>query len=190
MASSSATLCTQYNLKYVSTSAYHAVRESGIIKLPSERTLSDYTHWTSAHSGVQVEFVQVFKEMLNHDVTSAGQHYCAISMDEMKIKAGLVFCKRNGHLVGFIDIGTANQDIERFFSSSSSVDFADSGRLADQVLVFMARAVFKPSLSVPIAHYFCLNLKGIILVCMVAYIILVTIILKYPLDTQENRSSH
>ena len=104
------------NLKYVSTSAYHAVRESGIIKLPLERTLSDYTHWTSAHSGVQVEFVQVFKEMLNHDLASADQHYCAISMDEMKIKAGLVFSKRNGHLVGFIDIGTANQDIERFLA--------------------------------------------------------------------------
>ncbi len=27
--------------------------ESGIIKLPSERTLTDYTHWTTPHSRVQ-----------------------------------------------------------------------------------------------------------------------------------------
>ena len=29
--------------------------ESGFINLPSKRTLSDHTHWTSAQSGVQLE---------------------------------------------------------------------------------------------------------------------------------------
>ena len=40
------------NLKYMSTSAYRAVRESQFVSLLSERTLSDYTHWSSAHTGV------------------------------------------------------------------------------------------------------------------------------------------
>ena len=31
------------NLKLLSTSAYHAMRRSGFIKLPTERTLRDYT---------------------------------------------------------------------------------------------------------------------------------------------------
>ena len=150
------------NLKYMSTSAYRAVRQSGVIKLPSERTLSDYTHWTPA----QIEFVEVFKEMLDQDLPTADQQYCALSMDEMKIKAGLVFSKRNGTLVGFIDLGSANRDIERFSSSSSNS--SDAGRLADQVFVFMARTVFKPSLSAPIAHYFSLNLKGIRFILCIA----------------------
>lgn len=35
-------------------------------------------------------------------------------------------------------------------------------QLADHVFVFMARAIFKPSLSAAIAHYFSLSLKGIL----------------------------
>ena len=148
------------NLKYISSSAYRAVRESGVIRLPSERTLSDYTHWATAHNGLQVEYVEHFKAMLNHDLPSPDQHQCALSMDEMKIKASLVFSKRSGRLVGFIDLGGVNRDIECLTSSSNDT-ISDNGRLADQAFVFMVRAVFKPSLSAPVAHYFSLNLKGI-----------------------------
>ena len=83
---------------------------------------------------------------------------CALSMDEMKIKSELVFSKRTGSLVGFVDLGSANRDMERLIAG----DTADStsGRLANHVFVFMARAVFKPSLAVPIAHYPTLNLSG------------------------------
>ncbi len=101
------------NLKYMSTSAYKAVRQSGVISLPSERTLSDYTHWSSAHSGVQYEFIELFQEKIYQDIPSSNQHQCALSMDEMKIKSGLVFSRRSGNLVGFIDLGSVNRDIER-----------------------------------------------------------------------------
>ena len=53
------------NLKYMSTSAYRAMRESGIINLPSERTLYDYTHWSSPHSGVQPEYIQELHSLLS-----------------------------------------------------------------------------------------------------------------------------
>ena len=39
-------------------------------------------------------------------------------------------------------------------------DNFEGGDLADQVFVFMARALFKPSLSVPVGHYFSSKLKG------------------------------
>ena len=39
------------NLKYLSGTAYQAVHQSGMISLPSECTLSDYTHWVTAHNG-------------------------------------------------------------------------------------------------------------------------------------------
>ena len=38
------------NLKYLSGTAYRAVHQSGLINLSSERTLSDYTYWTTPHS--------------------------------------------------------------------------------------------------------------------------------------------
>ena len=39
------------NLKLRSSSTYRALRESGILVLPSERTLRDYTHWVQAGYG-------------------------------------------------------------------------------------------------------------------------------------------
>ena len=146
------------NLKYMSTSAYRAVCQSGIINLPSERTLSDYTHWTSAHSGVQLEFIEHFKCMMEEDVSTPEQRRCALSMDEMKIKSGLVFSKRTGSLVGFVDLGSAERDLERLTQKDATE--SANGRLADQIFVFMARAVFKPSLAVPVAHYPSLKLSG------------------------------
>ena len=144
------------NLKYLSSSAYRAVHQSGIISLPSERTLADYTHWTSPHAGVQLEFIEEFHTMLESDC-SHGQYHCALSMDEMKIKSGLVFNKHTGSLTGFVDLGSANRDLEQAVNGEERDTNAS---LADQVFVFMARAIFKPSLSMPIAHYFSSNLKG------------------------------
>ena len=41
------------NLKLMSSSTYHALRSSGFIKLPSERTLRDYTHYFENKPGFQ-----------------------------------------------------------------------------------------------------------------------------------------
>ena len=51
-----------------------------------------------------------------------------------------------------------NQDIEKLMNHNDE----ESRKLADQVLVFMARAVFKPTLALPITHYFSVNLTGIL----------------------------
>lgn len=145
------------NLKYLSTSAYKAMRKSGIIHLPSERTLSDYTHWSTIQTGVNLDFIEEFDRLLG-DV-ECHQKHCTVSMDEMKIKSGLVYDKHSGMLVGFVDLGKVNHDIEVLMTGAE--DGKDvSKQLADQVFVLMARAVFKPTLSLPVAHYFSLNLKG------------------------------
>lgn len=148
------TLRFALNLKYLSTSAYRALSKSGIIHLPSERTLRDYTHWAKPHSGVSIEFIEELKRLLG-DV-SCGQHHCGLLMDEMKIKKGLVFDRHMGNLVGFTDLGEVNRDIELLTKGDEAVN-----ELADHAFVFMARSIFKPSVSIPIAHYFTSSLKGI-----------------------------
>ena len=145
------------NLKYLSGSAYRAVRQSGVIALPSDRTLSDYTHWMTPRNGVQLEFVEQLLSLLTAEV-SCGQYHCALSMDEMKLKSGLVFNKHTGLLCGFVDLGSVNQDIE--LAVSGTKDESSTSVLAEQAFVFLARAIFKPSLSVPVAHYCSANLKG------------------------------
>ena len=63
------------NLKYLSTSAYKALRLSGVIHLPSERTLSDYTHWVTPHSGVQLEFIEELSRLLNELPSGPSQQH-------------------------------------------------------------------------------------------------------------------
>lgn len=81
-------------------------------------------------------------------------------MDEMKIKSGLVFSKHTGNLVGFVDLGNVNHDYHIEKVVCGEHEESTSGNLASHVFVLMARAVFKPSLCVPVAHYFSSNLKG------------------------------
>jgi len=95
----------------MSTSAYRAVRESEFVNLPSERTLSDCTHCSSAHTGVKIEFIEHFQSMLEAELKVREQQICAPSMDEMKIKSGLMFSKRSGGLVSFVDLGSVNKSL-------------------------------------------------------------------------------
>ena len=114
--------------------------------------LHDFAHLTKSHSSIQLEFVEELKSRLGRDTVHP---HCAVSVDEMKIKSGLVFDKHSGYLTGFIDLGDVNRDMEQLLDLDDN-----SSRLADQALVFMARSVFKPSLAVPVAHYFSSNLRG------------------------------
>ena len=113
------------------------------------KLVSDYTHWSSAHCGVQIEFIEHLKELLTAEVKVPQQQVCTLSMDEMKIKSGLVFSRRSGDLVRFVDLGSVNKDLERLAADDKN---PAEEQLADQMLVFMARAVFKPSLAVPVAY--------------------------------------
>ena len=141
------------NLKYSSTSAYRAVRDSGLISLPSERTLRDYTHWVSIKDGPQVEVLRHIKKTIDLEKMSVSEKHFALSMDEMKVRSGLVFRKYTGELVGYCSLGYVNDDLERLTQSLNSGSVSTVPKLADQVLVFMIRHVFKPSAFFPVAMY-------------------------------------
>ena len=83
-------------MKFISSGGYHALRRSGLIALPSERTLSDYTHWLRAGVGFIPEVdVQLVKEATEKD------RFVVLVWDEMKIKEDLVFDKHSYILIGF-----------------------------------------------------------------------------------------
>ena len=79
----------------------------------------DYNHWISPHSGAQYEFTEQLKSALDTDLPSK-PHYCALLMDEMKIKSGLVFDKHHGTFTGFVNLGSVNDDIECALSGESN----------------------------------------------------------------------
>lgn len=86
------------NLKLLSSSAYHAMRSAGFIKLPTERTLRDYTHYFESKTGFQEE---VNEQESKVSELPEEKKYCGLVLDEMKVKENLVYDKHTGSVVGF-----------------------------------------------------------------------------------------
>ena len=83
-----------------SAQAYETLRATGILQLPSESTLRDYTNVFHPKPGFQKsaidEIIRQTKDFKDE------QRYVALLHDEMSIKADLVYDKRSGELVGFV----------------------------------------------------------------------------------------
>lgn len=135
------------NLKLMSSSAYHALRTSGFIKLPSERTLRDYTNYFANKPGFQHEVNQQLIDEVNLDVLPEERRYVALLIDEMKIKEGLVYNKYSGEMIGFTNLGDINDQLLRLEEGDS-----EHPPIATHILALMVRGIlFK--LEFPYAHF-------------------------------------
>lgn len=149
------------SLFYSSRVAYRTATSSGFLSLPSERTLRDYTHWCSAQSGVQFEYIEQAKKVMSQEGVSEDERQFTLLFDEMKVKSGLVFRKSTGRLVGFCDLGQANHEIDRLFSSPCEGSAGkQTPQLAKNMLAFMIRPIFRPSLAFMIAAFPTVQLTG------------------------------
>ena len=139
------------HLKFISSGAYHALRQSGIIILPSERTLRDYTHWMPAKVGFMPEVdAQLVKEA---SISEEKDRYCVLCWDEVKIKENLVFDKHTCELIGFTDLGSINNHLDRVQEQCQSNQSSPSHKnVATHMLLFMVRGMFT-HLEFPYAHF-------------------------------------
>ena len=147
------------NLKYLSSSAYKAV--GNFIALPSNRTLCDYTHVITADEGISVDLIERMKKDMCFDSCDEAEKLMSIMVDGMKIKAGLVFSRRNDRIVGFVNLGSVNGDLDALESSLNDDPQPHfNPQLADNMLVIMARQLRKPSFTFPIAQYPTASVSG------------------------------
>lgn len=129
------------HLKFISSGAYHALWESGIVTLPSERTLRDYTHWMPAKVGLMPEVdTQLVKEA---NISEEKVCYVVLCWDEVKIKENLVFDKHTCELVGFTNLGDFNNHLDRVQEQCESEQSSHShANVATHMLLFMVRGMF------------------------------------------------
>lgn len=106
-----------------SPSAYRSLREIGVLKLPAESTLRDYTNFLHPKSGFQMEVFIDLKQMAEN--LAEKERWVCLLLDELCVKSGLVYDHRAGELVGFIDDAQKNE-------KSAAED-----HLATHALVFM-----------------------------------------------------
>ena len=98
------------SLKLLSPCAYHALRSSNLLVLPSERTLRDYTHFIKAKAGFQAEVDRQLCQRLIPFQTARRRlvfdsRICIVGVfDEVKLKEDLVYDKHLGEVVGFVNV--------------------------------------------------------------------------------------
>ena len=79
-------------IQYRSSGAYEALRESGILALPSQRTLRDYTHYTNALPGFSIEADTMLVRAAKVTTTTEERNkYVLLLLDEMHIREDLVY---------------------------------------------------------------------------------------------------
>ena len=89
-------------LRHLSSGAYETLRESGVIKLPSQRTLRDYTYHTAATTGFSPDVDKHLMDTARIDSCPERVKYVIIIMDEMHVKEDLVYDKHTGILLTVI----------------------------------------------------------------------------------------
>ncbi|KAK3932751.1 Transposable element P transposase [Frankliniella fusca] len=88
------------HIQMQSPSAYKYLRESGILQLPSQRRLFDFTHFTEAKDGIQDTLLNLLEKKLEKKISATHERYFNVLFDEMTIHQNLVVT-RNGDIVGF-----------------------------------------------------------------------------------------
>ena len=83
-------------LRHLSGSAYETVCETGVIKLPSQRTLCDYTYYTRASTGFSTDVDKQLMEVANISLCPERERHRVLLMDEMHIKEDIVYDKHTG----------------------------------------------------------------------------------------------
>ena len=97
----------RYCLSLYLKSPYDEIHESGMLRLPSSRTLCDYANTIPPKPGLNKLVLEDLKKSTKD--YSDVQRHIGNMLDEMKIQANLVFKKHSGELIGYLDLG--NPDI-------------------------------------------------------------------------------
>ncbi len=146
-------------LRHKSSGAYELLRESGCLKLPSQRTLRDYTYYVKAKVGFSGDVDQMLNQAAKASSTSEElAQYVLLLVDEMHIREDLVYDKYSRELIGFTNLGEINQHLLAF-ERTLSEEAASDGPLANSMTMFMVRGLFT-KLQFAYAQFPCNSVSG------------------------------
>jgi len=127
------------------------IYKSGLLRLPSQRTLRDYTHVIKPLSGFSDEVVEM---LMKEGRLEEWQKRMVFIIDEIHIKEDLVFDKTTGELKGFIKLGNMNNYLLNLESSLSN----DASQFANSMSTFIVRVFI--DLHFPYTQFPYKNLAG------------------------------
>ena len=136
----------------ISSAEYHAMRSTGFIHLPSERTLRDFTHYFREKPGFQKEIIQQLMKEARINELDEIQKHVVVAFDEMPIKEDLVYDKHTGKVIGFVNLGDVNNQLNALEIACNS-DKQKPLEVATHMLALMVRGLVT-RLQFPYAHFF------------------------------------
>ena len=101
-------------LQHQSSGAYETLRDSGLLKLPSQRTLRDYSHHIRACVGFSTEVDLQLMRVTDYKSLEGWQKCVALVINEMHIKEDLVYDKHTGALIGLSTSVTSTTTSKRY----------------------------------------------------------------------------
>uniref|UniRef100_A0A1X7VJ84 Transposable element P transposase-like GTP-binding insertion domain-containing protein n=1 Tax=Amphimedon queenslandica TaxID=400682 RepID=A0A1X7VJ84_AMPQE len=84
-----------HDVRHYPSSGYDMLRESGVIRLPSQRTLRDYTYFAKATAWFSEEVDQQLMDAARLQSCTEREKCIAIVMDEMHLNQGVVYDKHS-----------------------------------------------------------------------------------------------
>ena len=136
--------------------AYEALCDSGCIRLPSQRTLRDYTHYIKASIRFSSEANEMIMKAAKVESCPEQKKCVILLLDEMHIREDLVFDKLTGAMIGYTNLGDINEHLLHFEQSLSDSAPA-TPKLAKTMMVFMVRGQFS-KLQFAYAEFPCADL--------------------------------
>jgi hypothetical protein len=127
-------------LRSQSASAYRTIRETGVLKLPGECILRDYTNYVQPQTGFNHEILEDIR--IQASKLSDEERWVVLMHDEMSIKSDLVFDQRSGNIVGYVDSQSWT------FNQKEKTNY----NLASHVLVYMIVGVCS-NLKMTVAYF-------------------------------------
>ena len=138
------------SLKLQSSTAYHHLRTSGFVVLPSERTLHDYIHFYNVGCGFHTDLNNELSAHIAKANINGQEKFVVLSFDEMRIREDLVYDKNSCNVIGFVNLGEVNNQLKRLEKSADNLP--GGVPIATHMLVFMIRGILS-SFRFPYGHF-------------------------------------
>ena len=110
-----------------------------MVKLPSERTLRDYTHYIKSAPGFSEEVDQMLEEEAKLSELPEWKRHVTLVLDEMKVKESLVYNKHQTKVIGFVNMGDIGDHLDQL---ERDIGNEKIPHVATHVLTLMIRGIF------------------------------------------------
>ena len=142
-------------IRHLSSKAYYeTLRSSGVLQLPSQRTLRDYSHCIRAEAGFSTAVDKQLQSACRIKSCQDYEKLVILLLNEIHIKESLVFYKNTGRLIGFTDLGYITNHLIAY---ERSIELNDKSHKS--MMVMMVRGLFS-NLRYPYAQFPCSSITG------------------------------